>query len=121
MQKAFSLSRCCNKLLRVGKNVFCAERSRFLVFLGYFFDILSEENYTFFERRDRATLVGCVRCKEKFNGNIERSITKDVVTNLSVTVGIRATHYKVWSNGNIIGVKSFFNLSYRIECPGIRR
>ena len=27
MQKAFSLSRCCNKLLRVGKNVPCAKET----------------------------------------------------------------------------------------------
>ena len=27
MQKAFSLSRCCNKLLRVGKNVSCAKET----------------------------------------------------------------------------------------------
>ena len=86
-----------------------------------FLNILSEENYAFLECRDWAAFVGCVRCKEKVNGNIERSIAKNVVTNFSVTVGIRAAHYKVWSNGNIIGVKTFFNLSYRIECPGIRR
>ena len=80
-----------------------------------------KENYAFFECRNRAAFIGGMSCQEKINGDIKRRIAENVVANLSVTVRIRAAHYKVRSDSNVIWMKSFLNLSDCIKCSRIGR